>query len=191
MFPIWWFILTTISLYICIVDDEKNVTRANFTILTYTEVTVCVPLLAYQNCPLWIFFDIRHIWTVTNTWANWQYYIMLIGYWFQSRKAVHYSPLRAGLHHGPWSRTMEDGPCPWSDFMIQLPWSNFFKIIYKAFGSFTRCKWNMDQEEWPCTKKWMCWFFFKLMFKKGSFEKKKSSLTILLSSFVFIFSFPK
>ena len=26
---------------------------------------------------------------------------------------------------------------------------------FKAF----RCEENMDQEEWPCTKEWMCWFF--------------------------------
>ena len=28
--------------------------------------------------------------------------------------------LRSGLHHGPWSRTMEDGCFPWSDLMVQL-----------------------------------------------------------------------
>ena len=33
--------------------------------------------------------------------------------------------LRAGSHHGPWSMTMEDGICPRSDLMIQLPWFDF------------------------------------------------------------------
>jgi hypothetical protein len=33
--------------------------------------------------------------------------------------------LRAGLHHGPWSRTMEHGLFPWSNLMVQLPWSQF------------------------------------------------------------------
>ena len=58
--------------------------------------------------------------------------------------------LRAGLHHRPWSRTMEDGLFPWSDLMVQLSWSSF---LNKAFGSLIRCKLNVDQEEWPCTKK--------------------------------------
>ena len=35
--------------------------------------------------------------------------------------------LRAGLHHGPWSRIMEDDLSPWSDSMIQLSWSDFLK----------------------------------------------------------------
>ena len=64
----------------------------------------------------------------------------------------------------------------------------FFKSIYKAFGAFTRCKLNVDQDERQCTKKWMCWFFFNIS-KNASFE----SLTIILSSLVFTslhFSYP-
>ena len=53
--------------------------------------------------------------------------------------------LRARLHNGPWSRTMEDGIFPWSNFLK--------KSICKAFGTLTRCKLSVDQEEWPCTKK--------------------------------------
>jgi hypothetical protein len=30
--------------------------------------------------------------------------------------------IRAGLHHGPWSRTMDNGIFPWSNFLkIQFP----------------------------------------------------------------------
>ena len=47
-----------------------------------------------------------------------------------------YIYLRAGLHHGPWSRIMQDGLFPWSDLMVQLPWSDFLKdSVYKVFGS--------------------------------------------------------
>ena len=33
-------------------------------------------------------------------------------------KNVFLASLRVGLHHGPWSRTMEDGLFPWSNFMV-------------------------------------------------------------------------
>ena len=49
--------------------------------------------------------------------------------------------LRASLHQGPWSRPMKDGLFPWSNFMIQLSWSDFLKkSIYIAFGA--KCKPN-------------------------------------------------
>ena len=58
--------------------------------------------------------------------------------------------------------------------------------IYKASGPLTRCKPNVDQKEWPCTKKWSCWFFFLIYVQKAQFcFQKKSSFTILLSSLVF------
>ena len=41
--------------------------------------------------------------------------------------------------------------------------------FFKAFGPFTRCKPNVDQEKWPCTQKWMCWIFY-YMSKKDDFE---------------------
>jgi hypothetical protein len=44
--------------------------------------------------------------------------------------------------------TMEDGLFSWFDVMVQLPWPDFLtKSIYKAFGLFTRCKPNVDQED--------------------------------------------
>ena len=54
----------------------------------------------------------------------------------------------------PWTMKSDHGRWP-------FPWSDFLKNhIYKAFGPLTRCKPNVDQEGWPCTKKWTCWFFF-------------------------------
>ena len=99
--------------------------------------------------------------------------------------------VRASLHHGPWSWTMEDGIFSWSNFhgLISLK-----KSIYKAFGPLTRCKLNVDQEEQPCTKrndhapKSECAGFFFNICPKGQFWfKKNASLNVLLSSLVFIF----
>ena len=60
------------------------------------------------------------------------------------------------------------------------------KTIYKAFGPLTRCKPNVDQEEWPRTKKRVCWFF-EYMPKKWQFWKTFKFHHTL----VFIFSSPK
>ena len=86
--------------------------------------------------------------------------LTLDGIGFQNSKLI-----RAGLHHGPWSWTMEDGLF----FHGPTWWSNFFglislkKNIYKVFGPLTRCKPNVDQkEERPCTKKWMCCLFLNI-----------------------------
>ena len=35
-------------------------------------------------------------------------------------------------------------------------------LVFMVHGPFTRCKPNVDHEEWPCTKKWRCWFFLIL-----------------------------
>ena len=74
--------------------------------------------------------------------------------------------LRGCLYHGSWSCPMLDGIFPWSHFIVTLPWFNFFKCILKAFGPLTRCKPNVDQEKWPCTEKWMCWFFLNICPKR-------------------------
>ena len=90
-------------------------------------------------------------------------------------------PIRANLHYGPWNQTMENGLFQQFEFMVQLPWSDFLKISFEILRPITRCKPNVDQEELPCTKKWMC-IFFIIHAQKCSFEKKNSCLTILLSS---------
>ena len=94
----------------------------------------------------------------------------------------------------PW--TMTSGRGRWLFFMVRLPWSNLDglislkKSIYKVFGSLTRCKPQVDQEEWPCTKKWMCWFCFNIC-PNRTYSKKIEKLQVwpfFLSSLVFIFS---
>ena len=70
------------------------------------------------------------------------------------------------------------------EFMVYISWFEFLKkMIYKAVGPLTSWKLNVDQEEWPCGKKWLCWVF-KYKPKKGNFGKKWS-LTILLTSFAY------
>jgi hypothetical protein len=51
---------------------------------------------------------------------------------------------------GPWKMAFFHGPISWFDSS---------KSIYKAFGTLTRSKPDVDQEEWSCTKKW--WFFLR------------------------------
>ena len=82
--------------------------------------------------------------------------------------------VRANLHHGPTSTVR----------FLQ-------KDIYKAHGPLTSCKPNVDQEEWPCTGQKVNVLIFFIHAQKSTFEENKSSLSILLSSLVFIFSSPK
>ena len=86
------------------------------------------------------------------------------------------------MDHGRWLFPMAQLHGPWCKltFMVKF----FFKqSFYEAFDPLTKCKLNVGREEWPCIKKWMCWFFFLIYVQKGQFWKvKNSSLTILLSS---------
>ena len=92
----------------------------------------------------------------------------------------------------PWIMTSGHGR--WLFSMVRLPWSNFHdlisftKSVYKVFGSLTRCKPQVNQEEWPCTKKWVCWFNICPNRPFSKKDWKNASLTIVLSSLVFIFS---
>ena len=93
--------------------------------------------------------------------------------------------LRAGLYHAPW----KSNHGWWSFSMAWLHGPTFVvrfleNSIYKVFRPLTRCEPIVDQEEWPCTKRWMCWFF-EYMPKKGNFERKKIKFN---HSNVFIFS---
>ena len=65
---------------------------------------------------------------------------------------------RVALHHGPWSRIKEDGPTSWFDFLKKL----FTKLLGPSS--------NVDQEEWPCIKKWIWWIFWYMPYK-GNHEK--------------------
>ena len=44
--------------------------------------------------------------------------------------------------------------------------------MYNDFGPLTKYKLNVDQEKWPCTKKFTSQFFYDMP-KKSSFEEKK------------------
>ena len=57
------------------------------------------------------------------------------GMWFIQSGAELCGEAWGRLHHGPWSRTMEDGLFPWYDFMVQLPGSTFLKNQFtKSLG---------------------------------------------------------
>ena len=87
---------------------------------------------------------------------------------------------------GPWKMAFFHGPAWLSNFHGPIS-SN---INYEAFGPLTRCKLYVDQEEWPCTKK-RTWWVFCIYAQEGQFKRIKSSLIVLLSSLVFIFSLCK
>ena len=95
--------------------------------------------------------------------------------------------LRASLHHGPWSRTLEDGLFAWFDLMVQLPWSDFLKNQFtKPLGPSLGVNWIwIKRNDHAPKSECVDLFFFNV--QKGQFWKN-SSLTILLSSLVFIFS---
>ena len=85
---------------------------------------------------------------------------------------VFFSSLRVSLHHGP---EVEPWKMAFSMFQLDGPTSMVWfleKWIYKAFGPLTRCKPNVDQEEWPCIKKWMCWFFWNTRPKRVVLKDK-------------------
>ena len=63
--------------------------------------------------------------------------------------------LKGSLHPGPQSCSMSNGHFLWSHFHCQF----YEKYNYKAFGPLTRCKQDVNQVKWPCTKKWTCSFF--------------------------------
>ena len=67
----------------------------------------------------------------------------------------------------------------WSFSVVRLDGLLFMfwflkKLIYKAFGSLTRCKLDVKKEEWPCTKSECAIFFY--MPRKGNFERKKNQV---------------
>ena len=90
--------------------------------------------------------------------------------------------IRAGLHYGSWIRTMGEGffngPSSWSNFHGPI----FLNISFESMGPLTKCNlmWTKNNDHAP--KSECVDFFFKYMSKKGNFERKKSSLLILLSS---------
>ena len=58
--------------------------------------------------------------------------------------------------------------------------------ILKVFEPFIRCKWNIDQEKWPCIKKWMCWLFLiQIHIQKGQFQGGSSFFMFSLLPYSF------
>ena len=55
----------------------------------------------------------------------------------------------------PWKMAFFNDQIPGPTSMVRY----FKKNNIESLWAFNRCKPNVDQEEWPCTKKWMCWFF--------------------------------
>ena len=132
-------------------------------------------------------------WTTSNPWtrnlASWELQLEAISLkkCFPSCKPYQMLPqLRAGLHHGPWSGTMGDGLFPWSDSMVQLPWSNFFfKYQFtKPLGPLLGVNrmWTKRNHHAPKNE---CAGFFTIC-PKSTFEKVKV-WPFYLSSMVFIF----
>ena len=91
--------------------------------------------------------------------------------------------LRASLHHGPWSWTMEDGLFPWSSLMVNILCSDFLKNQFtKPLGLSLGVNrmWSKKNDHAPKSE---CVDYLKIYAQKGHFwRKKNSSSTILLSS---------
>ena len=85
---------------------------------------------------------------------------------------------------GPWKMAFFHNPTWWSDFHGPISQN----IDLQSLWALTRCKPKVDQEEWLCTEKWTCWFYFVICSKMAILKRKeKTSLTILLSSLPQIF----
>ena len=87
----------------------------------------------------------------------------------------------------------ERWPFPWFDFMVQLPWSNFLEIqSTKPSRPSLGVNWMRTKRNDYAPKNECVDLFFNICPKRALKKSlKKSSLTILLSSLVFIFSSPK
>ena len=75
---------------------------------------------------------------------------------------------------GPWKMAFFHDLTSWSNFHGPISW----KINLQ---SLTRCKPDVDQEEWPCTKTWMCGFFFYICPKKVVLKILKSHHSLAFS----------
>ena len=82
--------------------------------------------------------------------------------------------LRAGLHHGPWSRTMEDGLFSWSDFMVWILKNPFTKPLGPSLG--VNQMWTKRNDHAPKSKKgqlkkFQVWPLSCLLFTFSFFQK--------------------
>ena len=65
-----------------------------------------------------------------------------------------YAQVRGCLHHGPWSCPMSKGIFSMVPFHVNISMGRFLKNawILEVVGPMTRCRPNVDQEKWPCTR---------------------------------------
>jgi hypothetical protein len=76
----------------------------------------------------------------------------------------------------PWTMKSYHGRWPFSMVRLHGPTSMIRlldKSIYKALGLLTRCKLNVDQEEWPCTKNECTLFFCNIYLERAVWKKIK------------------
>ena len=84
--------------------------------------------------------------------------------------------LRAGLHHGPWSHTMEDGPFPWSNFHGPIPWEiNLQTLLGPSLG--VNYMWAERNNHTPKSE---CANFFNICPKRVVFQKNDIKFDYLL-----------
>jgi hypothetical protein len=82
--------------------------------------------------------EVRNVWEEVMNWLlNMEALVILkpkVG-WVDDTWNAMRAQLRAGLHHGPWTQTMEDGLFSWSDLMVEHPWSAFLENQFiKSLG---------------------------------------------------------
>jgi hypothetical protein len=117
--------------------------------------------------------------------SHWMFvceFTMAFSYWFG---AVHFDSLLVFYFQNYTTGRLT----PWIMKSDQPSTVQLSKTInYEVYGPLTRCKLDVDQDEWPCVKEVNVLLWKKV--KKGQLLKggKKSGLTILLSSLVFVFS---
>ena len=98
----------------------------------------------------------------------------------------------------PWTMKVDHGRWPFSMVWLDgpTPGLSFFKkknSIYKVFGSLTKCTRNVDQGEWPCTKKVMNALIFIINAQtkailENKIKKIKFDHYLGFTSLIFLFS---
>lgn len=91
---------------------------------------------------------------------------------FFSANKGRFTPCTMESDHGRWPSCMvwRDGPNSMVRFLIKKK-----RSIYNAFGPLSRCKPNVDQQEWPCTKKSMCCFFINICLKHAVLRSRRKN----------------
>ena len=113
------------------------------------------------------------------------------------RKSMDYYPIHNVGHKGQFTMwTMKSDHRRWHFPMVQLPWSDFLKKKHqqqftKRLGPSLGANWMWTKRNDRASKKMNVLHFCNICPSREILKKKRSSLTILLSSHVFVFLFPK